>query len=158
MKWGAALSLALFTITACARDAAKAPAPESERDRIVAVAHLNDQYAESSISGWKVQAEAAGADCRVLIVHITGTVADDTMIEALHYGGGHAAVTPGGLRGFARDHGFRGIAYFDASPQKWASGDLRRRADEEPWDVGAGIHVLTPRDADMALGRIPTCN
>ena len=127
-----------------------------ERDRVTAAAHVSALYGQSKLAPWEIEVHAEGDDCRVLRVHL-GVVADDSMIELLHYGHGGYGVTPGGFQGFYRTNGFRGIAYTDDAHVTWASGDLRRRESDAPIDVGHGVHRMERREGDMVLGGIAGC-
>ena len=61
----------------------------------------------------RLQASAAGSDCRVLLI-ATETQLDDDLVESIHYGtGGYDAF--GGGEQFARDRGFRAVIYRDPS-------------------------------------------
>ncbi|MFL6246472.1 MAG: hypothetical protein ACJ74H_10645 [Thermoanaerobaculia bacterium] len=95
-----------------------------EHDRHIAAANvLTRQYTQSRFSSWKVQAQAAGADCDVLFVR-TSNVLDDSTVEAIHYGATAYDVIPGGVQRFYRDHAFRGVAYQDVSERVWTYGML----------------------------------
>jgi hypothetical protein len=83
-------------------------------------------YSESRLSGWKVQARAASADCSVLLIE-TSIVMEASMIEAMHYGSGAYDVYDGGVQRFYRDRGFRGVAYKDTTGAIWTYGDVTAR-------------------------------
>ena len=86
-------------------------------------------YAESRLSGWKVEARAAGPDCSVLLVE-PSIVMESSMIEAMHYGSGAYDVYDGGVQRFSRDRGFRGVAYKDTTGTIWTYGDVTAREAE----------------------------
>jgi hypothetical protein len=72
----------------------------------------------------KLQATAAGSDCRVLLI-ATETQFDEDLVESIHYGtGGYGAF--GGGEQFARDRGFRAVVYQDPSGGLWTYGATTR--------------------------------
>ena len=72
----------------------------------------------------KLQATAAGSDCRVLLIAIE-TQFDEDLVESIHYGtGGYGAF--GGVEQFARDRGFRAVVYRDPSDGLWTYGATTR--------------------------------
>ena len=72
----------------------------------------------------KLQATAAGSDCRVLLIAIE-TQFDNDLVESIHYGtGGYEAF--GGVEQFARDRGFRAVVYRDPSGGLWTYGATTR--------------------------------
>ncbi|HEY0159889.1 MAG TPA: hypothetical protein VGF28_21570 [Thermoanaerobaculia bacterium] len=86
-------------------------------------------YSRSRLSGWKVEARAASADCSVLLIE-TSIVMEESMIEAMHYGAGAYDVYDGGVQKFYRDRGFRGVAYRDSSGTVWRYGAVTEREAE----------------------------
>ena len=86
-------------------------------------------YSRSRLSGWKVQARAASADCSVLLIE-TSIIMEASMIEAMHYGSGAYDVYDGGVQRFYRDRGFRGVAYKDSSGTIWTYGGVTEREAE----------------------------
>lgn len=68
----------------------------------------------------KLQATAAGSDCRVLLVAIE-TRFDDDLVESVHYGTGSYGAF-GGVEQFARDRGFRAVVYRDPAGGLWTYG------------------------------------
>lgn len=68
----------------------------------------------------KLQAAAAGSDCRVLLIAIE-TRFDDDLVESIHYGTDDYKAF-GGVEQFARDRGFRAVVYRDPSGGLWTYG------------------------------------
>ena len=104
----------LFCFIACHSN------PEHDK-RIAAAKQLTKRYEHSRFSAWKLRARAAGADCDVLFVQ-TANVLDDSLVEAMHYGGNDYQMVEGGVRQFSHDRKFRGVAYQDASERIWTYG------------------------------------
>ena len=76
--------------------------------------------AQSKLAAWNVRASAAGRDCSVLLID-TSVVMEESMVEALHYGGGdYSIVDDAGAERFCRQRAFRGVAYRDATGRIWA--------------------------------------
>lgn len=96
--------------------------PEHDK-RIAAAKLLTMRYEQSRFSAWKLRARAAGADCRVLLVQ-TGNVLDDSLVEAMHYGGTDYRMVDGGVHQFYRERTFRAVAYRDAAERVWTFGGL----------------------------------
>jgi len=72
----------------------------------------------------KLQATAAGSDCRVLLI-ATEMQFDEDLVESIHYGtDGYGAF--GGGEQFARDRGFRAVVYRDPSGGLWTYGATTR--------------------------------
>src|SRR4051812_30133840 len=94
------LSLAL--LVACWSN----PKPSPDDLRVDAARFVTRQYARSRLVRWNVCASAAGRHCDVLLVE-TSVIMEDSMIEALHYGGGRYSVIDGGVDRFYRDRSFR---------------------------------------------------
>jgi hypothetical protein len=92
---------------------------------VSAASLLTQRYAASRFAAWHVRASAAGADCAVLVVQ-TSVLLEDRMVEAMHYGAGTYEVFGGGVDGFARMRGFRGVAYRDVAGRVWTYGAVRR--------------------------------
>ena len=92
-------------------------------ERIAAANAFTSLYAHSRLSRWDVRAKAAGAGCDILFVQ-TSIVLEDSMVEALHYGGGAYDVYKGGIRQFCNDRDFRAAAYKDTSGRLWVFGDV----------------------------------
>lgn len=82
-------------------------------------------YRESNLSEWGIRAHASGADCDVLFIE-TAIVLDDSLVEAIHYGGGGHDVYGGGVQFFYRQRSFRAVAYKDVAGRVWVYGDLTR--------------------------------
>ena len=82
---------------------------------------LTAEFAHSRFAGWHIRGTAVGNDAAVLCVSIA-IVLDDSMVEALHYGGGFYDVTAGGIQGFMRAHRFRGVVYVDKTGRVWKYG------------------------------------
>jgi hypothetical protein len=104
-------------------------APVTHDDAHVAAAHaLTRRYAASADR--TIDANAAGGDCTILLVHVHQLVEEST-IEAIHYGAGKYELDGGGVRRFMRDRAFRGVAYTDVSGRVWTYGDVTRAQAEE---------------------------
>src|SRR5687768_599899 len=108
------LLIALLLLTACQ---SRRPADI----HVTAANVLTKRYAGSRLARWNVRASAAGMDCAVLLVE-TSIVLDDSLVEALHYGGGVYEVEAGGVKQFFRKSGFRGVSYRDSSGRVWSYG------------------------------------
>jgi hypothetical protein len=105
----------LLSLTACG---------VNPRDAHIAAANtFSAHYAQSRLGKWNVRANAAGADCAILLVK-TSIVMDDFMVEALHHGTGAYEVYAGGVQQFAHEQGFRGVAYRDPRNHTWTYGPL----------------------------------
>lgn len=72
----------------------------------------------------RLQAAAAGSDCRVLLI-VTETQFDDDLVESIHYGTGDYDAF-GGVEQFARDRGFRAVVYRDPGGGLWTYGATTR--------------------------------
>ena len=119
--------LTLFCLTiGCKGDRSAAPGRHAQ---IAAADALTKRYASSRLASWQLRASAAGRDCAVLFVQ-TPIVLEDSMVEAMHYGGGAYGVYAGGVRQFVRDRAFRGVAYKDASGRIWTYGVAPHEAEE----------------------------
>ena len=98
------------------------PRPSPNDLRVAATRDFTRQYARSRLAGWNVRASAAGRDCDVLLVD-TSVILEDSMVEALHYGGGAYSVDgSGGVEHFCRRKAFRGVAYKDTTARVWTYG------------------------------------
>lgn len=97
--------------------------PSAARERVAEASAFTHRYAQSRLARWDVRARAAGADCSVLLVE-TAIVLEDSMVEALHYGGGSYDVYRGGVQQFWHDRAFRGVAYRDSTGHLWTFGDV----------------------------------
>ena len=95
----------------------------STSERITDAGAFTHRYARSRLARWNVRAHAAGADCGVLFVE-TAIVMEDSMVEALHYGGGSYDVYQGGVQQFWHDRAFRGVAYKDSTGHLWTFGNV----------------------------------
>jgi len=95
----------------------------NDNSQVAAATDFTSRYANSRLARWDVRAHAAGADCRVLFVE-TAIVMEDSMVEALHYGGGAYDVYKGGAQQYGHDRAFRGVAYRDGSGRVWTYGDV----------------------------------
>jgi hypothetical protein len=115
------LSIAL--IIACESN----PKPSPSDLRVVAARAVTQRYAHSRLGPWRIEARAAGRDCDVLLVD-SAVLMEDSMVEALHYGGGAYDVDGGGLERLCRARAFRGAAYRDSAARLWTYGDVT--ADE----------------------------
>jgi len=116
-----AITLLLLTLLANACESDRPNTPHNEH--IAAAGMFTDRYAHSRLAHWDIRARAAGADCGVLLIE-TAIVMEDSMVEALHYGGGAYDVYEGGAQQFWRDRGFRGVAYKDGTGRVWTYGDV----------------------------------
>jgi hypothetical protein len=115
------LSIAL--IIACESN----PKPSPHDLRVAAARAVTQRYAHSRLESWRIRASAAGSDCDVLLVD-TSVLMEDSMVEALHYGGGAYDVDGGGVERVCRARAFRGVAYRDSAARLWTYGDVT--ADE----------------------------
>jgi hypothetical protein len=106
----------LFCFIACRSN------PEHDQ-RIAAAKLLTKRYEQSRFAGWKLRARAAGADCDVLLVQ-TRNVLDDSLVEAMHYGGTDYQMVDGGVHQFHKDRAFRAVAYQDAAERVWTYGRI----------------------------------
>ena len=96
------------------------PKPSQNDVRVAAARFFTEKYAQSKLAAWNVRASAAGRDCSVLLID-TSVVMEESMVEALHYGGGdYSIVDDGGAERFCRQRAFRGVAYRDATGRVWA--------------------------------------
>jgi hypothetical protein len=109
------LLIALFLVTACEQN--------PNHVRVSAAGVFTDRYSESSLSKWKVRANAAGADCSVLLIE-TGVLLDDTLVESLHYGAGDSDLWAGGVQQFCRERAFSGVVYRDRAGRVWTYGEI----------------------------------
>ena len=115
-RTGLLLSIAL--VIACESN----PKPSPNDHRVAAARVFTQQYTHSRLAEWNVRASAAGRDCDVLLV-ATSVILDDSMVEALHYGGGAYSVDgSGGVEHFCRRKAFRGVAYKDSTARVWTYG------------------------------------
>lgn len=115
----ARLLLVIALLAACEWNAKPSP----REVRVMAARRLTQRYAQSPLAPWNVRARAAGRDCDVLLVD-TPMIMGDSMIEALHYGGGVYSVDGGGVEQFCRSQAFRGVAYKDSTDRVWTYGNL----------------------------------
>jgi len=99
------------------------PKPSPNDLRVDAARSFTQRYAHSRVAGWNVRASAAGRDCDVLLVD-TSVIMDDSMVEALYYGGGSYSVIDGGVEHFCGAHSFRGVAYRDWTARVWTYGGV----------------------------------
>lgn len=83
---------------------------------IAAAQLLSRQYASREL-----RIDAAGHDCRILLVDTNATF-DPKMIESLHYGTGDHHEYDGGIQQFAEDEKFRAVVYRDTSGGVWTYG------------------------------------
>lgn len=111
--------LSLVLLLACWSN----PKPSPDDLRVDAARFVTRQYAHSRLVRWNVRASAAARDCDVLFVE-TSVIMEDSMIEALHYGGGRYDVIDGGVDRFYRARSFRGVAYRDATERLWTYGGV----------------------------------
>lgn len=114
--------LLLMAVITCESNRMKTPRKPTAADgRIAAANAFTRRYAQSRFSGWNIRADAAGADCDVLLVN-TSVVLEESMIEAMHYGAGTYDIYDGGVQHFCREQTFRGVAYKDGSARVWTYG------------------------------------
>ena len=97
------------------------PKPSPNDVRVAAARFFTQRYSHSRLARWNVRAAAAGRDCDVLLVD-TSIMMEDSMVEALHYGGGGYSVLGGGVEYFCRQRSFRGVAYTDSTARVWTYG------------------------------------
>ncbi len=105
------------------------PTREAAKEHMFAARILTSRYASSRLASWNVHADAAGNDCRILLIE-TPMILEDTIVEAMHYGTGSYELFRGGVNQFSRARAFRGVAYKDGSGQLWFYGDLSRAEAE----------------------------
>ena len=126
-----AMTLLALLLSCCERQPPRAtvsratdvlPRPASHS---TAATELARSYAESRMSGWKLQASAAGSDCSVLFIEAK-IILEDAMVEALHYGAGPYDIIDGGVRSFYRQKRFRGVVYKDSTQRTWSYGAVTR--------------------------------
>ena len=91
--------------------------------RVSAANLLTNDYSHSKLADWNVRANAAGADCDVLLVE-TSVALEDSTVNALHYGAGAYGVHSGGMQRFSKEHSFRGVAYRDSTGRIWTYGGV----------------------------------
>lgn len=97
------------------------PRSAAATERMDAADAFSRRYTQSRFSRWNIRANAAGADCDILLIH-TSIVLEESMIEAMQYGAGAYDIYDGGVQRFYRDRTFRGVAYKDGSERVWAYG------------------------------------
>lgn len=112
------LSLAL-ALSLCASPAAK---QEAKADPATAEV-LTARYAASRFESWNVRAFAAGPRCDVLRVDVE-MVLEDAIVDAMYFGEGAYDVYDGGVRQFAGERAFRGVAFVDKTGKVWMKGDV----------------------------------
>jgi hypothetical protein len=117
------LLLFIALIIACRSN----PKPTSNDLRVEAARSFTQRYSHSRLASWNVRASAAGRDCDVLLVD-TSVIMEDSMVEALYYGGGSYSVIDGGVEHFCHERSFRGVAYRDSTARIWTYGGVT--ADE----------------------------
>ena len=76
------------------------------------------QYAEQYL-----RADAAGDDCRILLIQ-TKKGFDNALVESIHYGIGEHDTFHGGIQQFAEAKGFRAVVYRDAAGDLWTYGSI----------------------------------
>lgn len=118
-----ALALVAAICSASCKPGPPAPPPPSTTSgqRASAASLFTSHYARSRMSGWNLNARAAGTDCTILFVQ-TPMIMDDSIVEALHYGAGAYDVYEGGVQRFYRERSFRAVAYKDGSGKLWTYG------------------------------------
>jgi hypothetical protein len=137
----AIMSLATFGLLTWELNRPKTLPPSNARaERVAAAGSLTGLYTRSRLRLWEIRAAAAGSNCDVLFVR-TSLILEDSLIEAVHYGGGRYEVYPGGVQQFYRDRAFRGVAYQDASKRVWTYGDVS--AAEAEGMVACGARQVT---------------
>jgi hypothetical protein len=140
-------SLATFGVLTCEFNRPKRLPPSNTRAAHVSAAgSLTRLYTQSRLRPWEIRAAAAGSNCDVLFVR-TSLILEDSLIEAVHYGGGSYEVYPGGVQQFYRDRAFRGVAYQDASKRVWTYGDVSA-AEAERMVACAARPVTTSRNTE----------
>lgn len=93
--------------------------PDAEMP-VAAARTLTRQYAKQ-----KLDADAAGTDCLILLVR-TKKVVDHATIEAIHYGTGDYIAYDGGVQQYAEDRKFRAVVYRDSAGGLWTYGATTR--------------------------------
>ena len=87
--------------------------------RVAAASSLTARCAHvRRLAPWNIHAEAAGRDCRVLLIQ-TSIEMEDSMVESLHYGAAAYVVSEGGVRQYSRQSAFRGVVYRDTKGGIW---------------------------------------
>jgi hypothetical protein len=112
-----------------ARGRATVTTTSGDGSRVGAARFFTDHYAHSRMAKWKLRAAASGPNCGVLFVQL-GVIADDSMIDALHFGSGPYDVYDGGVDRFHREKTFRGVVYKDSTAHTWIYGVVSK--DEVP--------------------------
>jgi hypothetical protein len=128
----------------------------SSRDddfHVSAASLLTNDYSHSRLASWNVRANAAGANCDVLLVE-TSVILEDSMVNALHYGAGAYGVYAGGVQRFSTDHSFRGVAYKDSTGHLWTFGGVTATEAETLTQCGSrksrAASLLTRRRSSIA--------
>jgi hypothetical protein len=81
-------------------------------------------FASSQLRGFEIHAAAAGKNCDILLVTFYVRM-EDPMIHAMHNGALiYGQILPGGVSGFASQHGFRGVVYQDGDDRTWSYGNV----------------------------------
>jgi hypothetical protein len=85
----------------------------------VAAAQIaTQQYAKQDL-----RADAAGDDCKVLLIR-TKKEFDNALVESIHYGIGDSDTYQSGMQQFAEAKGFRAVVYRDAAGDLWTYGSI----------------------------------
>jgi hypothetical protein len=85
---------------------------------------LTIRFASSRLEGFDIRAAAAGKNCDILLVTFYVSM-EDPMIRAMHDGALiYGQILPGGVGGFASQHGFRGVVYRDGYDRTWSYGNV----------------------------------
>lgn len=109
------LLFALLAVAACDQS--------PDHLHVSAASIFTERYSRSSLSKWKVRANAAGADCSILLID-TGVLLDDAIVEALQYGAGDSDLWAGGVQQFCRERSFSGVVYRDRAGRIWTYGSI----------------------------------
>lgn len=95
--------------------------PVIHRNHAADANELTVEYANSRFARWQIRGTATGDDDAVLCVSVA-IVLDDSMVEALQYGGGFYDVYGGGIQSFMKERRFRGVTYVDRTGRVWMYG------------------------------------
>jgi hypothetical protein len=85
---------------------------------VAAAQTATQQYAKQNL-----RADAAGDDCRILLIQ-TKKGFDNALVESIHYGIGEYDAHYGGMQQFAEAKGFRAVVYRDTAGDLWTYGSV----------------------------------
>jgi hypothetical protein len=119
--------IAMTTLILAVASEIRTAAPDRSESPVIHRNHAEDandltiEYEHSRFARWQIRGTATGNDDAVLCVSIA-IVLDDSMVEALQYGGGFYDVYAGGIQGFMKERRFRGVTYVDKTGRVWMYG------------------------------------